>query len=221
VSSCFYSYPKQALFERVLPKNKIYDHASPTKRVKDLFVSQVTQITWLYKLSPETINLPAKNFVNEIQIFRIICKSNDISEDVLRCVDEAIHYPVFFEIVSGVQIQVKAGYKTPNANQDCWYVTAYFESPWMKLESLKRCDLPVTLDLESLYAQMLRQLIPFKARQNEALHDQVARHVSITNKKSDADKIQIRLLKEKQFNRKVELNAKARVLNKEIKDLMS
>jgi hypothetical protein len=45
---------------RTLPKNKIYEHSGANTRLKDLFVKQVEQIVWRYKLAPETINLAAK-----------------------------------------------------------------------------------------------------------------------------------------------------------------
>ena len=49
----------------MLPKNKIYEHSGANTRLKDLFVEQVEQIVWQYKLAPETINLPAKPGVPE------------------------------------------------------------------------------------------------------------------------------------------------------------
>ena len=59
-NAAFISYPKQAAFGRNLPKYKIYEHSGANTRLKDLFVEQVEQIVWQYKLAPETINLPAK-----------------------------------------------------------------------------------------------------------------------------------------------------------------
>jgi hypothetical protein len=69
------NYPKQAAFGRTLPKNKIYEHSGANTRLKDLFVEQVEQIVWRYKLAPETINLPAKPGVPEIQVFAIQLKT--------------------------------------------------------------------------------------------------------------------------------------------------
>ena len=57
-SSLFFSYPRQAEFNRVLPKSKIYEHGKPSRAVRDCFVAQINQIVWQYKLAPETINLP-------------------------------------------------------------------------------------------------------------------------------------------------------------------
>lgn len=50
--SALIAYPKQATFGRVLPKNKIYEHSGANTRLKDLFVKQVDQVIWQYKLAP-------------------------------------------------------------------------------------------------------------------------------------------------------------------------
>jgi hypothetical protein len=54
-----FAYPKSAQFGRVIPKSKIYEHAGANTALKDLFVAQVDQIVWKYKLAPETTNLPS------------------------------------------------------------------------------------------------------------------------------------------------------------------
>ena len=50
VRNALFSYPPQAAFGRTLPKNKLYEKAGANSRLKDLFVSQVEQIVWQYKL---------------------------------------------------------------------------------------------------------------------------------------------------------------------------
>jgi hypothetical protein len=61
-----------------------------------LFVEQVEQIVWQYKLAPETINLPAKPGVPEIQVFAIQLKTPELHRDVLRCIDGAVQFPIIF-----------------------------------------------------------------------------------------------------------------------------
>ena len=95
------SYPKQAEFGRTLPKNKIYEHSGANTWLKDLFVEQVEQIVWRYKLAPETTNLPAKPGVPEIQVFTILLKTTELHHDVLRCIDGAVQFPIIFELTYG------------------------------------------------------------------------------------------------------------------------
>ncbi len=87
------SYPAKAAFGRTLPKNKIYEHTKANTRLKGLFVKEVEQIVWQYKLAPETINLPARPDVPEIQVFTLQLKKPKLNRDVLRalrfCADEA------------------------------------------------------------------------------------------------------------------------------------
>jgi len=49
------SYPAQAAFGRTLPKSKIYEHSGANTRLKGLFVKQVEQIVWQYKLAPVSL----------------------------------------------------------------------------------------------------------------------------------------------------------------------
>ena len=107
-------YPKQAEFNRPVPKNKIYGYAKPSRAIRDRFVSQVSEIVWKYKLAPETINLPAKLAVHEIQVFEVALKTGELAEDVLRTMDKAIPSLLFFELTFEGRVKFAAAYKRPN-----------------------------------------------------------------------------------------------------------
>jgi hypothetical protein len=59
MATALFEYPKQAYFGKTIPKSKFYEYGTVSNNLKDLFVRQVDQIQWLYKLAPETINLPS------------------------------------------------------------------------------------------------------------------------------------------------------------------
>ena len=92
-----FSFPPQTAFGKTVPKSRIYTHAAPSRRVRDLFVSQLTEIIWAHKLSPETLRLPARPGVPEIEIFDLILKSSGLDVDVLQAIDRAIPYPVMID----------------------------------------------------------------------------------------------------------------------------
>ena len=96
--SLLFEYPAKAAFGRTVPKNKIYEHGSPTTALKEYFVRQVEQIVWQYKLAPETINMKATIAVPEIQVFTIVLKDGELKPEVLRCIDQAIPFPILFEL---------------------------------------------------------------------------------------------------------------------------
>ena len=72
-----FDYPKKAFFGKTIPKTKFYEHGNVSSKLKELFVKQVDQITWLYKLAPETINVQATKGVPEIQVFEIALKGDE------------------------------------------------------------------------------------------------------------------------------------------------
>ncbi|MCH4578290.1 DUF4391 domain-containing protein [Achromobacter xylosoxidans] len=217
--SALIAYPKQAAFGRVLPKNKIYEHGGANTRLKDLFVKQVEQVIWQYKLAPETLHLSARPGVQEIQIFSIQLKTPELHADVLRCIDGAIPFPIVFELTFDGRTQVVAAYKRPNeADASRWVFSDYFASDWLPMDS-KRTAMPVALHLGGLYEQLLHRLIPLSARPQETLAELVARVEQAQAKQRELDKTTARLAKEKQFNRKVEINAELRKLKIELDEL--
>jgi hypothetical protein len=215
-----FAYPKQAEFNRVLPKSKIYAHAKPSKAVKGLFVSQIGEIVWKYKLSPETINLPARHGITEIQVFEIALKTEELDEDVLRTIDKAIPFPILFQLTYGDRIRFATSYKRPSdADSTKWVIEASFATDWQP-ENQERPPLPVALDLASLYEHLIRRHLPLPQRSGESIRDHVARFTAIQVKEKECQQMEARLNKEKQFNRKVEMNAALRTLRQELADLL-
>lgn len=79
--------------------------------------------------------------------------------------------------------------------------------------------MPLALDLGGLYEQVLHRLIPMPARPQETLADLVSRVELVAAKQREVEKAASRLAKEKQFNRKVEINAALRMLKIELEEL--
>lgn len=205
-----FAYPSNAAFGRVLPKSKIYERTQPPATIKELFVRQIEQIVWQYKLAPETINVQGTAAVPEIQIFHITLKTGEMKQEVLRCIDQAIPFPLIFELHHEGKVKGIAAYKRPNeADAAKSVISPYFATDWLP-EDTQRQPLPVLFDLETLYAQLLAPLLPYPPRQGESLHEQVDRMVEIEKVQRELERCEARLAKEKQFNRKVEINAEKR-----------
>ena len=215
-----FEYPKQAEFNRIVPKAKIYAFAKPTRAVRNRFVSQVAEIVWKYKLSPETVNLPARQGIQEIQIFSIALKTGELAEDVLRAMDRAIPSPIFFDLTFDNRVKFAAAYKRPGlANASKPVVDDYFETVWQP-SGIARPPLPVALDLAGLYEQMLRVLLPVPPRPGEPMQGQVERARLIRMKENECRRLETRIRQELQFNRKVEINAELRRSTAELNQLL-
>ncbi|KVW80334.1 DUF4391 domain-containing protein [Burkholderia cepacia] len=215
----FIAYPSQAAFGRTLPKSKVYEHSGANTRLKDLFVKQVEQIVWAFKLAPETLRLPTRPGVPEIQVFSLQLKTPELDHDVLRCIDGAIPFPILFELTFDDRTQVIAAYKRPNeSDASRWVLSDYFATDWLPV-GCQRTLMPVALHMGGLYEQLLHRLIPLPVRSQEPLVDLVARVGQAYATQRELDKATARLAKEKQFNRKVEINAAVRQLKFELESL--
>lgn len=215
----FIAYPAQAAYGRTLPKSKVYEHSGANTRLKDMFVKQVEQIVWAFKLAPETIHLPVRPGVPEIQVFSLQLKTPELHRDVLRCIDGAIPFPIVFELAFEGRTRVIAAYKRQNeADANRWVISDYFATDWLPAGS-QRTTMPVALHLGGLYEQLLHRLIPLSVRPQETLTELVARVEKVQAKQREVDKTAARLAKEKQFNRKVEINAELRKLRTELNEL--
>jgi len=216
-----FDYPKNTAFGRVLPKNKIYEHGSPSSAVKQLFVSQVEQIVWQYKLAPETINMSGSPSVPEIQIFSIALKDGALKTEVLQCIDLAIPFPIIFELRFDGKVKPVATFKRPSETDACkWVISEYFDCDWAATDTPRK-PLPMVFDLEALYGHLLLPLMPYPARSGEDLQKRVERMERIRLKQRELERCEARLRKEKQFNRKVAINADLRELKKELENLAS
>lgn len=238
-----YDWPRAAAFGRVIPKSRIYDHAGANTALKDLFVREVDQIQWSHKLAPETINLAATKQVAEIQVFRITARTAALDAAALRAIDRAIPFPLIFELAHGGRIKLAAAYKRPSeADSTRWVVGDYFESGWLP-EDAPRTPLPVALNMGALYERLLSPLVegqtarlipgpvtgmaeapqvPFIAAPDMtvlSLEARIAQADAIQRQARDVERITARLAREKQFNKRVGINAELRAAKQELERL--
>jgi len=220
-----FDYPANTAFGRVLPKTKVYAFAKPTRRVRDLITKKVAQIVWQHKLAPDTLNLPAKRDVQEVQVFRLELKPSaladpdELPEDVLRAIDKAIVSPIIYELMDGDRIRCVATYKRPSESDTSkWVLGDYFSTAWMPQDT-PREPMPVALDMAGLYEHLLRRLMPIEPRDGESIRQQSDRYAVLAVKERECSRLEAQLRRERQFNRKVELNAQLRHLKDEVQAL--
>jgi hypothetical protein len=211
-----FAYPAQSRVDRVVAKARIYAHARASKRLQQLFAAQVGEIVWKYKLAPETVNLPARGGVDEIQVFEVRLRQSEAEASVLQAIDKAVPFPLALEVTDGAHVRFAASYKRRSeAHPAKWVIEGFFETDPCPLDG-PRLPLPVALDLASLYDRIVQRHIPLAARADESLSQHVARYTLLEAKRRDQRQLAKRLAAEKQFNRRVELNAQLRSLASEL-----
>lgn len=235
--------PASTKVDRLIPKSKIYERAKPDSALRDAFVSQVEQIRWAYKLAPEPLNLPATRTVSEIQVFHIELRSAELDNAVLRAIDKAIPFPLLFELTHGGRVKLAAAWKRPSeASSSHWVVSNYFESEWLPEDS-PRQPLPVVLDMAALYERLLSPLVAGQSQAEPgpvataeapasystnaqaagstslSLEQRIALAERIAAKGKEIERIKARLGREKQFNKRVAINAELRDARQELERL--
>lgn len=204
--TALYHYPEQAKLKRVVPKSRIYDAVGASTALKERFVREVDQIIWSYKLAPETVNLPATKAVPELQVFRLMLKDQELSNEVLRAIDRAVPFPLIFELEHEGKIQVAAARKRPSeADSGRWVVSGHLRSEWASSDS-SRAPLPVALNLGALYEQILTALMPITAAPSEDLDARIERLEAVKAKEREIKQLKTKLKRETQFNIKMTLH---------------
>jgi len=211
-----FHFPPQTAFGKTVPKSRILAHVAPTRRVRELFVSQLSEIVWAHKLSPQTLHLPATPGVPEIQIFDLRLKTDTLHDEVLHAIDRAVPYPVIHRLHSRQGIATSAAFKRASeADSGQWVVGTRFTSSFTPMPP-SWPPLPAAIDLGHLYAALFAPLLPLPARPGEPLALHVERCDTFLRLRRQIDQLTARLHREKQFNRKVELNQQLKPLKAEL-----
>lgn len=215
-----HDWPTPTLVDRTVPKSRLLAHAAATARLKRLLTEQVREIRWHAKLSPETLNLPASPECAEIEVFRIHLKGDPIDPDVLDLVDKAVAQPILFTLQRpGGNIAASAAFKRPSeADSARWVVGERFTTEFGPPPASPP-PLPAAVDLGRLYAALLDPLLPLKSRPGEPLVERILRCTDFESVRRQADQLAARVRRERQFNRKVELNRELNTLKRRLESL--
>lgn len=112
-----------------------------------------------------------------------------------------------------------AAYKRANAaDASRSVIDRYYFGPWLPADTARQ-PLPVALDLGGLYERLLRALLPYPPRHGEALAAQLQRIERLRVLEGEHDRLEVRLQRERQFNRKVALDAELRQIRNAMRDL--
>ncbi|PZQ86781.1 MAG: DUF4391 domain-containing protein [Acinetobacter johnsonii] len=220
-----YKFPQQAKVDRLIPKNKFYEQGKANTKIEQLFVNQVENIRWAYKLASSTIHLQDQEDLKEIQIFRVKSRVEDLDVSILSFIDKLILTPIIFEVVYQDKVKVVATYKRLNqADKTKAVIGQYYASGW--LEDVDRVELPLYLKLADLYEHFIAQILPITSSEDSGNDDELVsielklqRAQQLENLQKQLDKLKSKLRTEKQFNRRVEMNKKINLLSDEINNL--
>ena len=222
-----YKFPQQAKVDRLIPKNKFYEQGKANTKIEQLFVDQVENIRWAYKLASSTIHLQDQEDLKEIQIFRVKSRVEDLDVSILSFIDKLILTPIIFEVVYQDKVKVVATYKRLNqADKTKAVIGQYYASDW--LEDADRFELPLYLKLADLYEHFIAQILPITSSEDSGDDDEsvsielkLQKAQQLESLQKQLDKLKSKLRTEKQFNRKVELNKHIHALESDLNKLVN
>ena len=209
--------PERTEFNKRIPKQKFYENIDIPHTLKRVFVDQIRIIYWRNKLAATTMNITAGEEVTEIEVLEIRLQEQKLDEAVLRQIDKEIPYHILFLLTYEGKEQAWIGYKEAAASgSNAFKVSRYYHTNWVPEGSLSfSID---GLNMDAVYANLVRQIAgdSLSSTQGETLQESVARDEAKQQLLKEIASLEAKMRKEKQLNRKVELNTELKRLKREI-----
>lgn len=206
-----FTLPINTVVQRVIPKNSFESFA--TAKQKRLMTELIQRITWSYKLSTISTNLPSKS-IKEVQIFTIELKKKAPIKDILDLIDRSIPYHIFFKVIYGEEYFFHTSVKRGHAqDQDKSIIDFSFVSDWSSERDLL---LELKVSIDSVYQSLCLQLSDFTMSQNLSLEDLVSKQTTVNHLRRDIEATKAAIKKSKSFKNKVELNQNLKALEKNL-----
>ena len=212
--------PKSTEFNRRIPKQKFYENLTVSPTLKRFFTDQIKVIYWRNKVAATTMNLAVGEVVTEIEIFEIRLNEQKLDESVLRQIDKEIPYHIVFLLEYDGEYQAWAAYKEASVTgNNAFKVGNYYHTDW-----LEEAELPLKihgLNIDKVYENYVRQIAgdALQAEEQESLKVSVERDNRHQKLQKRITTLQQKVRKEKQLNKKIQLNTELKKLKKELEDL--
>ena len=212
--------PKSTEFNRRIPKQKFYENLTVSPALKRIFVEQIRVIWWRNKIAPATMNLAAGEAVTEIEVFEVCLSAPQLDEAVLRQIDKEIPYHILFLLEYEGKYQAWTAYKeAAGSGTNAFKVGTYYHTDWME-----EAALPLKLDglnTDRVYENFVRQIAGemLTSGAGETLKESVERDKRRQELQKQIAALQVKVRREKQLNKQVQLNAELKRLKKELEEL--
>ena len=198
--------PRTTQVNRRVAKEKLYQNAALAPQTREMIKDQIDSVFWRNKLADSTMAISAGETVAEIQIFEIQLRQRELDKRVLPAIAKAIPYKILFILVFGDEAQV-------------WIEASgtFYNTDWQPLGGfMLRFD---GLNLDAVYENLARQISGGRLGTDGDIEEAVDRDKQRQRLERDIVALEKKLLREKQFNKQVELNGELKRLKKELEEL--
>ena len=215
-----HDFPLSTEFNKRIPKQKFYKNLSVSPILKRIFVEQIRVIWWRNKIAPSTMNLAAGETVTEIEVFEVCLSTPQLDEAVLRQIDKEIPYHILFLLEYEGKYQAWTAYKeAAGSGTNAFKVGSYYHTDWME-----EAALPLKLDglnTDRVYENFVRQIAgeTLTSGAGETLKESVERDKHRQELEKQIAALQVKVRRERQLNKQVQLNTELKRLKKELEEL--
>ena len=181
-------------------------------------LAHVERLTWMHKLSPESVNLTGKQLL-EFQVFELLARKRMDFRTLLSGIDQVIPYTIVFAVRYEEEIHYTTAAKHPHPADAGRMVVDYtFRCDWLP-HTDRRYQLHLRDNLDTVYLDFCRQLVEHDVPSHWELAELVGFRNAVEPLERQAAKLRAQVLKERQFNRQVELNQVLQKVEGELKGL--
>ena len=213
-------FPQATEFNKRIPKQKFYENLEVSPALRRVFVDQIRLVYWRNKLAASTLNIAAGEAVTEIEVFEVRLNDPQLDEAVLKQIDKEIPYHILFILTCDGKAQAWIGYKEAAASgSNAFKVSRYYHTDWMPEDEL---HLSIDgLNIDAVYESLVRQIAGDKLQTDsgESLKESVVRDEKKKQLEKQISTLENKMKKEKQLNRRMQMDAELKRLGKEMKKL--
>ena len=195
--------PRTTQVNRRVAKEKLYQNAALAPQTREMIKDQIESVFWRNKLADSTMAISAGETAPEIQIFEIQLRQRELDKRVLPAIAKAIPYKILFILVFDDEAQA-------------WIEASgtFYNTDWQSLDgfTLKFEG----LNLDAVYENLARQISGGRLGTDGDIEEAVDRDKKRQKLERDIAALEKKLLREKQFNKQVELNGELKRLRAEL-----
>lgn len=208
-------YPQSCIVNKVVPKTMFYKFMDVNLKMKTRFVNDVVSITWLYKLSPATLNVSGTEDVNEIEVFVATLKGPDCPPDLFSFIDANMPHHIVFILTHEDKSMLLVNYKDwTDKTHSKFTIRQNFVSPWVPTT-----DIHLEIQgqaLPTIYDNFVAQVSGIGEHKTGAMAEIVQLRKNIAQVEKELKTLQTKVRKEPQFNVQVEMNKHVKAKKKEL-----
>ena len=212
------NYHKDVIVDRVVPKTMFYKFMEVNPRMKVRFVNDVEKITWLYKLSANTLNVTSSDDLVEIDVFVATLKEQDCPTDLFTFIDTNMPHHIVFILEYDNSYMILLNYKDWADNTHTKFkITKSFASLWM---DENRLSLEIQgQSLSRIYENFVAQVSGIGEHKAGAMAEIVDLKKRIVAMEAELQNLQKKMRKEPQYDKQVKMNKQVKAKRHELDEL--